>query len=118
MTTETAVNQRQVVYWRLLGALFDHTDQAAYLETMNLELVGALGLPDTVADSRLSIDALLQRYPELKKDFDGLEAFLGDESQVDDSTTAPDLRRALLYAKLLLNVFGPNTLTPTVSAEQ
>lgn len=109
-----AVNGRQVLYWRLLGALFGVGDQAANLEQTTVELAGTLGLPALVTDPRVAVDTLLQRYPELQEDFAGLERFLS--GQVSDE--GADLRRGLVYSKLLLNVFGPNTMTPTVSAEQ
>jgi hypothetical protein len=122
MTTtlpQAAVNRRQMVYWRLLSALFSQTEQAANLERMTLELADDVGLPPLIADPNLAVDTLLQRYPELKKDFAELDTFLQSEEPAEGQPAEPpDLRRDLVYSKLLLNVFGPNTLTATVSAEQ
>ncbi len=36
----------------------------------------------------------------------------------DPSAEQPDMQRTLAYSKLLLNVFGPNTRTPSCSAKQ
>ena len=49
-TQPTAVNQRQMVYWRLLSALFGQNEQTANLDAMTLELASALGLPALIAD--------------------------------------------------------------------
>lgn len=102
--------RRQVLYWRLLAALFGHTEQAPNIEQMTAQVAQELALPDILLDPSVSIDAMLQRYPEL-------EARL-------DLTVAPDepaeatLGRALMFSKLLLNTFGPNTQTASVTGAQ
>ncbi len=109
--------RRQVVYWRLLAAANGMTDQARNVDGMAAALVEELGLPGLILDPNLAVDTLLQRYPELKGDFAALEqALRPDASPIADGP--PDLRRALCYSKLLLNVFGPNTMTSDVTAQQ
>jgi Mg-chelatase subunit ChlD len=115
-------SQRQVIYWRLLAATFGLADRAPNVERITGELVDRLGLPRLITDPIPAIDTLIQRYPELKGEFDALEATLSVEPPAgapdDLPLTDGDLRRDLVYSKMLLNVFGPNTLTNTVSAEQ
>lgn len=115
---DSGLARRQVIYWRLLGALTGQADQAPNFERLNVALADALGLPELVLHPTLAVDTLEQRYPELKGEFQGLEAFLHSAPAADAAPEAADLRRDLVFAKLMLNVFGPNTQTGTVSAEQ
>jgi hypothetical protein len=115
--------QRQVVYWRLLAAVNGLGEQAKNIEAMTGDLVEQLGLPGMILDPLQSVDTLLQRYPDLRPHFESLKAVCSSEPQEDDAAPkeagAPaDLRRDLCYSKLLLNVFGPNTMTGTVIAGQ
>src|SRR5438034_1070186 len=128
--TQTATDaemrqQRQVIFWRLLAAAFGATDQAKNIETVTTEIVETLGMPKLILDPNLAVDTLLQRYPELKPDFDALQSIIPPEEGAEappapekDTYAPEDARRWLAYSKLLLNVFGPNTMTPTVSAQQ
>jgi hypothetical protein len=102
--------RRQVVYWRLLSAMFGYTEQAGNFEQMALEIAREVGLPDYILDPRVSIDALLHQYPEL-------EAELTLEIPEDEPETGT-LRRGLIFSKLLLNAFGPNTQTNPCTAQQ
>lgn len=115
-------HQRQVIYWRLLAAVFGQTDRAANVEQITGELAEQHGLPKIITDPVPAIDTLLQRYPDLQDDFRELEALLSSEppegAPEAPPTTEADLRRGLVYSKLLLNVLGPNTLSSTISAEQ
>jgi hypothetical protein len=73
-----------------------------------------------VLDPAPGVDTLIQRYPELKADFEALQKACTpqpDGSQAPDAQDG-DLRRALCYSKLLLNVFGPNTMSANVTAQQ
>lgn len=115
---QSGLARRQVIYWRLLGALTGQTDQAPNFERLSGALADELGLPELILHPTLAIDTLEQRYPELKNDFQGLESFLHDAPAADGPPQRADLRRDLVFAKLMLNVFGPNTQTGTVSAEQ
>src|SRR5689334_7488068 len=78
-----ARNQRQLIFWRLLAAAGARTEDAANLDAVHGQLLDDLGLPAAVTDPEMSIDTLLQRFPELKPDFDGLQSRLAppDEGQ-------------------------------------
>jgi hypothetical protein len=123
--------QRQVVYWQMLSGVFGMDEQARALEKLNSDIVKELGLPSLITDPKLSIESLLQRYPELKADFDAIRQICdpgGDEENGETKPATPtdedaplqqgDLRRSLAYGKLLMTVFGPNTMTNTVTAQQ
>ncbi|GAA3604564.1 hypothetical protein GCM10022223_20290 [Kineosporia mesophila] len=105
-----AENRRQVLYWRLLARLFDPEEQRP-LETASFAVVDELGLPAAVLDPAISVDSLVQRFPDLAADFDGLLT-PGQADAGEDATAAPDpgrsdeVRRAALVSKLLLNVFA------------
>jgi|GEM_PF-508284 len=140
MNNEQIFNRRQVLYWRLIGSLFDLTEQGANFERMSVEVVDELGLPQLILDPKIGIENLLHRYPELEADFTQpiLSADTAPdpgkqktttqakEEQPDDKPDAESqtlesettLRRALVFSKLLLNAFGPNTQTRTVTAQQ
>lgn len=116
MSDAATLNQRQVVFWRLLAAAFGLTPQTPNVEAVTGEVVRSLDLPELVTDPGIALDNLVQRYPDLKGDFDALQGICSGESEAPDDT--PDLRRSLVYSKLLLNVFGPNTQTKNVTAAQ
>src|SRR5262249_49300408 len=129
MSTDAGLRkQRQVIFWRLLAAVNGQTEQARNVEQMTREIVGTLGMPELVLDPVLAVDTLVQRYPELKANFESLRAVCNPEPAGDGETPAPppvtgplspqDLRPDLCYSKLLLNVFGPNTMGGTVTAQQ
>jgi Mg-chelatase subunit ChlD len=112
--------QRQVIYWRLLAAANGMTDSAKNLEAMTVAAARQAGLPEMVLDPAPGVDTLIQRYPELKADFEALQKAC--TPQPDGSYPADpedgNPRRALCYSKLLLNVFGPNTMSASVTAQQ
>ena len=101
-------NRRQVLYWRLLARLFDPEEQAA-LESASMAVVDDLGLPPALLDPSVSVDTVVQRFPQLESEFDGLMTDTGDDRD-------GEVRRAALVSKLLLNVFA--TGTGNVSAGQ
>ncbi|MFL5806222.1 MAG: VWA domain-containing protein [Roseiflexaceae bacterium] len=103
-------HRRQVVYWRLLAALFGYTEQTPNFEQMTAQLARELDMPEALLDPQMAIDTLLQRYPELES------AFTLDISDGEPETAT--LRRALVVSKLLLNAFGPNTQAPTIGAAE
>lgn len=108
--------RRQVLYWRLLSAMFSLTEQGANFERMSGEIVDELGLPTLILDPNISIENLLHRYPELQADF---TAALIPQQEADNSPNdTTTLRRALIFSKLLLNAFGPNTQSSVVTAQQ
>lgn len=117
--------ERQVIHWRTLAAVFSLTEQAPNVESMAAELAQSIGLPAAILDPTMGIDTLIQRFPELKADFDAMEAVCkppAPEEAVEsaDRSTgeSTELRRAFAYSKLLLNVFGPSTRTSSVTAQQ
>ena len=98
-------NRRQVLYWRLLSHVFGTGEQPA-LETASTAVVDDLGLPAALLDPRVTVDTVVQRFPELADRFEGLLAPSGDESAEWDAATEDEVRSAALVSKLLLNVFG------------
>jgi Mg-chelatase subunit ChlD len=111
--------RRELVHWRTLAAVFAQGDHAPNLEALARELCAELGVPEVVLDPSMGVDTLLQRFPELRDDFTGVEA-VGQPGAAppDDALEAGGLRRALAFSKLLVNVFGPNTRTASVTAQQ
>ncbi|MGO4757658.1 VWA containing CoxE family protein, partial [Streptomyces sp. 2MCAF27] len=113
-------NRRQVLYWRLLARLFDPEEQPA-LEAASVTVVDDLGLPPALLDPAVSVDSLVQRFPDLETEFQDLMV-PSDKSEGDEEDgTAPEdsgeqVRRAALVSKLLLNVF--NTGAGDVTAKQ
>ncbi len=103
--SDTDENRRQVLYWRLLARLFDSDEQAS-LENASVDIVGDLGLPAALLDPSVSVDTVMQRFPDLAPEFEGLMA-PGDEDQ--------RVRRAALVSKLLLNVFSTGTGSVTAT---
>ena len=93
-------HRRQALYWRLLSRLFDPEEQPA-LESVSVAIVDDLGLPAALLDPSVSVDTVVQRFPQLEGEFDGLMTPTGDS---DDR--AGEVRRAALVSKVLLNVFG------------
>ncbi|MBW4564009.1 MAG: VWA domain-containing protein [Mojavia pulchra JT2-VF2] len=115
MDTEQISQRRQVVYWRLLTTMFGFSEQGANFENMATEVVGELNLPQLILDPNISIENLLHRYPELEPDFNN--PIIPQDDAATEAETAT-LRRALVFSKLLLNSFGPNTQTGVVTAQQ
>jgi len=130
-----AQNKQQALLWRLLSACFGQGEKAQNLELLSKEIAGELGVPDLVLDPMVSITTLLQRFPELRKDFETPlpGAMLDEASEGEVALTSTEggtptetpsgtpqarLRRTLVLSKLLLNAFGPATQTKTVTAQQ
>ncbi|MGW7481516.1 VWA domain-containing protein [Nonomuraea muscovyensis] len=74
-------NRRQVLYWRLMARLFS-ADEQPTLEAASVAVVDDLGLPPALLDPGVSVDNLVQRFPELGAELKGLlaESETGDES--------------------------------------
>jgi hypothetical protein len=109
-------NRRQVLYWRLLARLFDTEEQPA-LEASSVAIVDDLGLPPALLDPSVSVDNLVQRFPDLGPEFRDLMA-PGDDADVDDEgddDPRERVRRAALVSKLLLNVFSTGTGSVTAT---
>ncbi len=108
MNQQDILNRRQVLYWRMLTAMFGFEEQGENFEKMARGITKELGMPASLLDLRMSIDNLLHRYPELEPEF-----ALTDLDEQPGQTT---LRRALIISKLLMNVFGPQTQQMVISA--
>ncbi|MEU5642283.1 VWA domain-containing protein [Streptomyces milbemycinicus] len=114
-------NRRQVLYWRLLARLFDPEEQPA-LEAASVAIVDDLGLPPALLDPAVSVDSLVQRFPDLETEFQDLMApsdgdqVSSGEDGADPEDSREQVRRAALVSKLLLNVF--NTGAGDVTAKQ
>ncbi|EHR61011.1 VWA domain-containing protein [Saccharomonospora cyanea] len=104
-------NRRQVLYWRLLARLFDPEERAS-LEAASVAVVDDIGLPSALLDPHVSVDAVVQRHPELAAEFDHL--MVRDPDAERDG--AAEVSRAALVSKVLLNVFANRS--GTVTAEQ
>ncbi len=104
-----AANRRQVLYWRLLGRIFDPDEQPT-LESASMAVVDDLGLPAMLLDPTVSVDTVVQRFPQLADELRGLladtEADPADESAGPHRPGEAEVRRAALVSKLLLNVFA------------
>ncbi|GAA4095584.1 vWA domain-containing protein [Actinomadura miaoliensis] len=98
--------RRQVLLWRLLGHVFDAEEQPA-LEAASLAVVEERGLPGALLDPGVSVDTVLQRFPDLEPEFRDPLAGGDDGDRV---------RRTALVSKLLLNAF--RTGSGDVSAER
>ncbi|GAA3879486.1 VWA domain-containing protein [Streptomyces sedi] len=106
-------NRRQVLYWRLLARLFDGEEQPS-LESAGVAVTEELGLPAALLDPGVSVDNLVQRFPELADEFAALSG--GREADGAEEDPERAVRRAALATKLLLNTFA--TGTGPVSAAQ
>ncbi|GAA1400543.1 VWA domain-containing protein [Catellatospora coxensis] len=132
MTVDADFNRRQVIYWRLIARLFSREEQGT-LEAASLAVIEDIGLPAALLDPSVSIDNIVQRFPDLATEFDGLmvpenlgAAVSGEAAASAGEAEAPaaeegrdsaaEVRRAALAAKLLLNVF--DTGSGAVSATQ
>jgi len=134
--------RRQVIFWRLLASVFGLSEHSPNFENMAAELVEELDLPELILDPNIAVATLLQRYPELEAEFNDilLPASSGEgddteklekpepekpeseksepEKSEPEKTEKERLRQSLIFSKLLLNIFGPNTQTGVVSAGQ
>jgi Mg-chelatase subunit ChlD len=131
MADQAILNQRQMLFWRLLGAANGLHELGALFETMAAGLADQLGLPSEILDATIGVDVLLHRYPKLRPAFESVRRCVqlpGDEPPGSPGSGSPppepiadaevDLRRTFAFAKLLLNVFGPNTSSPSCTAAQ
>ena len=128
-------NRRQVLYWRLLARIFG-TDEQPALESSSVAIVEDLGLPVALLDPSVSVDNIVQRFPELAGELDGLltqpgtapdsaaaqerdgsgSQRGGGRAEPESSPGRTEVRHAALVSKLLLNVFA--TGSGNVSAQQ
>ncbi len=115
-------NQRQLIYWRLLSAAAGQGETGASLESMNADLARRLELPSEILNPEIGVDILLHRYPKLIPHFDAVRGCVetpeGDPAEGPAPAEDIDLRRTFAFSKLMLNVFGPNTNSPSCTAAQ
>ncbi len=106
-SAQVAGNRRQVLYWRLLAQIFSADEQPA-LESASMAVVNDIGLPATLLDPSVSVDTVVQRFPELADELRGLMVSETEEQSEQISVEAGDdeVRRAALVSKLLLNIFA------------
>lgn len=103
MADDMHKNRRLYIYWRTLATTLGTeatAEIAAAMEGTMKELAKALNIPPLVLDERPSIDDILRRHSELAPDLDAL--IPPGDTPVD----AASVRKAMLYSKLLQNVFG------------
>ncbi|EYF08763.1 VWA domain-containing protein [Chondromyces apiculatus] len=85
---------RQALYWRLLGGIFNQGEVAPNLEGIAEGLADQASLPRVLLDSETSIESIVQRFPELRPDFErplpGFEPPAEDTSTDDDADDADD----------------------------
>jgi len=130
--------RREVLYWRMMAHVFEQDEKTQNFDGITKGVVKEVDLPNVVLDDKIGIDTLVQRYPELQGDFDHVMprdelADVPDEDAEDEEEKEDDgydesaqgfdvagdprtLRRALIFSKLLMNVFGPNASRSTVTA--
>jgi Mg-chelatase subunit ChlD len=120
MTDPATLNHRQMLYWRLIAAVGGLDEAGASFHAMAAELADELSLPPAILDGSIGVDVLLHRYPRLKPHFESLQGYFQPEAAdpVPDDAEDMDLRKTFAYSKLLLNVFGPHTRSPSCSAAQ
>ncbi len=107
-----AENRRQVLYWRLLARLFDPDEQLA-LETASVAVVDDLGLPAALLDPTTSVDNLVQRFPHLEAEFQGL---LTAEPGSDPTESGAGLALGSANAPAPNSAVAPPTGTSKTSA--
>ncbi|HIW61137.1 MAG TPA: VWA domain-containing protein [Candidatus Stackebrandtia excrementipullorum] len=105
-------NRRQVAYWHMLSRVFN-TEEQPMLEAGAVDVSESVDLSPAILDPHSSVDTIVQRFPELAGEFDGLLA--PDENDGSD-VGETEVRRAILASKLLANVF--NTGSGAVDAGQ
>ncbi|MFB4317692.1 VWA domain-containing protein [Actinomadura sp. 21ATH] len=88
--------RRQVLLWRLLGRVFQAEEQPA-LETASMAVVQERGLPAALLDPGVSVDTVVQRFPELEPEL---------LDPLADGDGGDRVRRTALMSKLLLNAFA------------
>lgn len=130
---ETIQKKQQALLWRLLSACFGQQEKAQNLESLSRGIAAETEIPDLILDPNVSLTTLCQRFPDLQKEFDTpLPGAIFDEESPDGVALATGtgasenppltekqrLRRLLALSKLLLNAFGPNTQSATVTAQQ
>src|SRR5438132_4336538 len=82
--------QRQVIYWRLLSGVFGMAESAPNIEKLTKQIIEQHGLPELITDPQLSVDTLLQRYPELKGDFESIQRVCNPVGEEEGKEEKPE----------------------------
>ncbi|WP_406277275.1 VWA domain-containing protein [Nocardia sp. NBC_00881] len=114
--------RRQILYWRLLAGVFTGDPQPS-LESASAGIVEDIGLSPVVLDPRVSIDTVVQRFPELGPEFDALDLtgnaehtpVVSDVGEQGEGIDNSDVRTAALVSKLLSNIFATGTGSVTAT---
>lgn len=106
-------HRRQVLYWRLLARVFDDQEQPS-LESASVAIVEDLGLPPALLDPGVSVDTVVQRYPELAGEFQGL---LAQQEEDGAPAAAPELSAPAAAPAPAAPAAGPDPAAP-VAGEQ
>ncbi|BDD13002.1 hypothetical protein FUAX_54340 (plasmid) [Fulvitalea axinellae] len=74
-------NERLLLYWRLMSSIFG-SEKNPKLEKLSAEILKDAALPEILLSQDHSIDAIVQRYPELQETFDSLtDGIFSDDSK-------------------------------------
>ena len=68
--------ERQVSYWRLIGACFGQDDLARPFQEQTAEIIRREDLPLALLDAAMPIEILLQRNPGLKQHMDAISELM------------------------------------------
>ncbi|MBH0776498.1 vWA domain-containing protein [Nocardia bovistercoris] len=107
----TDATRRQILYWRLLSRIFDSEAQPA-LESASVTILDDLALPPALLEPGTAVDTVVQRFPELDREFAALRTELdagegrAEAASAAGEVGAGEVRTAALMSKLLLNVFA------------
>ncbi|QFG21507.1 VWA domain-containing protein [Actinomadura sp. WMMB 499] len=132
--SEIEEKRRQVLYWRLMARLFEPEEQPA-LESSSVAIVNDLGLPPALLDPGISVDNLVQRFPDLAPEFRALADLTEPPSPeapsavathtstaaagTDTSTTAPTQASGRTDSETDSDTSGSTpTRTPTAEGEE
>ncbi|MES2571382.1 MAG: VWA domain-containing protein, partial [Verrucomicrobiota bacterium] len=119
----------------LIGACFGLDDLNRPFHDQAEEIIHREDLPPALLNAAMPIEILLQRNPSLKPHMMAIGSVMqgSQNAPPDDEGNAPadapepvspiepaaiDTTRTLVYSKVLLNVFGPNTRSPQCTAQQ
>jgi len=108
---DTQKNRRQLVYWNTLASALGAEELAGSSPKITRQIAAEHDLPALLLDPRPPLGQILRRHPELERELDNL--IPTEETPIDEAS----VRRALIYSKMLVNVFGQQG-AGTISAQQ
>lgn len=106
-------NRRQLVLWHAVAQAVGCTEHAEPAQKLTQKMAAEYNLPALLLDPRPPLDQIIRKHPELE------EAFLNvlPSQHANPDVTEASVKRALLFGKMLNNVFGGQG-SGTVSAKQ